>query len=89
MVNIAERKLTLQVTPLDIIDDNSAKEVTEKLQTNTKKLDVLVNNEGYLLLLDLQKNFLLKNSKNNFKPIFDVIGMIQKSNQKALLLKWI
>ena len=53
MVNIAERKLTLQVTPLDIIDDNSAKEVTEKLQTNTKKLDVLVNNEGYLLLLDL------------------------------------
>ena len=53
MVNVAERKLTLQVTPLDIIDENSAKEVTEKIANEHKKLDVLVNNEGYLLLLDL------------------------------------
>lgn len=52
MVNVADKKLTLQVTPLDVIDDNPAKEATKKMQTNKKKIDVLVNNEGYLLLLN-------------------------------------
>jgi hypothetical protein len=37
MVNVAEKKLTLQVTPLDVIDDNSAKEAIEKMQMNKKK----------------------------------------------------
>jgi hypothetical protein len=36
MDNVAEKKLTLQVTPLDVIDDNSAKETTEKMQTRKK-----------------------------------------------------
>jgi hypothetical protein len=32
MVNVANRKkLTLQVIPLDVTDDNSAKEATEKI----------------------------------------------------------
>ena len=52
MDNVAEKKLTLQVTSLDVIDDNPAKEATKKMQTNKKKIDVLVNNEGYLLLLN-------------------------------------
>ena len=51
MVNVAEKKLTLQVTPLDVIDDYSAKESTEKIANEQEKIDVLVNNEGYLLLL--------------------------------------
>jgi hypothetical protein len=37
MVNVAEKKLTLQVTPLDVVDDNLAKEATEKMQTKKKK----------------------------------------------------
>ena len=32
--NVAEKK---QITPLDVIDDNPAKEATEKLQKNKKK----------------------------------------------------
>ena len=38
MINVAERKLTLQITPLNITDDNSAKEVTEKIANKHKKI---------------------------------------------------
>jgi hypothetical protein len=33
---LQRKKFTLQVTPLDVIDDNSAKETTEKMQTRKK-----------------------------------------------------
>src|SRR5690242_16184364 len=43
-------KLPLQVVQLDVNDDMSVKEAIDKIESEQGKINVLVNNAGYVLL---------------------------------------
>ena len=78
MINVANReRLPLQVIPLDVTDDKSVKEAVDKIAPEQGKIDVLVNNAGYLLLGPLEE-LSIEEFKEQFETnFFGVIRVTQ------------
>src|SRR5215218_1625811 len=78
MINVANReRLPLQVIPLDVTGDKSVKEAVDKIATEQEKIDVLVNNAGYLLLGPLEE-LSIEEFKEQFETnFFGVIRLTQ------------
>ena len=70
---INREKLPLQIVQLDVNNDRSVKDAIGKIESEQERIDVLVNNAGYVITRIHKKSFQLKNSKNNLRPIFSVL----------------
>jgi NAD(P)-dependent dehydrogenase (short-subunit alcohol dehydrogenase family) len=74
---VNKEKLRLQVTQLDVTDDNSVKEAIENIVNERERIDVLVNNAGYLLLGPLEE-LSIEEFKEQFETnFFGVIRVTQ------------
>jgi NAD(P)-dependent dehydrogenase (short-subunit alcohol dehydrogenase family) len=72
-----EEKLPLQVVQLDVNDDMSVKEAIDKIESEQGKLNVLVNNAGYVLLGPAEE-LSIKEFKEQFETnFFGAIRVIQ------------
>jgi NAD(P)-dependent dehydrogenase (short-subunit alcohol dehydrogenase family) len=78
LVNVANReRLPLQVIPLDVVDNKSVKEAIGRITTEQGRIDVLVNNAGYLLLGPLEE-LSIEEFKEQFETnFFGVIRVTQ------------
>jgi NAD(P)-dependent dehydrogenase (short-subunit alcohol dehydrogenase family) len=78
IVNVANReRLPLQVIPLDVVDNKSVKEAIGRITTEQGRIDVLVNNAGYLLLGPLEE-LSIEEFKEQFETnFFGVIRVTQ------------
>ena len=78
IVNVANReRLPLQVIPLDVVDNKSVKEAIGRITTEQGRIDVLVNNAGYLLLGPLEE-LSIEEFKEQFETnFFGAIRVIQ------------
>ena len=74
---VNKEKLRLQVTQLDVTDDNSVKEAIENIVNERERIDVLVNNAGFLLLGPLEE-LSIEELKEQFETnFFGVIRVTQ------------
>ena len=74
---VNKEKLPLQVTQLDVTDDNSVKEAFENIVNERERIDVLVNNAGFLLLGPLEE-LSIEEFKEQFETnFFGVIRVTQ------------
>ena len=76
ITEIANReKLPLQIVQLDVNDDKSVKEAIGRIEQEQERIDVLVNNAGYVLLGPLS----IKEFKEQFETnFFGVIRIIKE-----------
>jgi NAD(P)-dependent dehydrogenase (short-subunit alcohol dehydrogenase family) len=73
----SKEKLPLQVVQLDVNDDVSVKEAIDKIEGEQGRINVLVNNAGYVLL-GAGEQLSIKEFKEQFETnFFGVIGVIQ------------
>jgi NAD(P)-dependent dehydrogenase (short-subunit alcohol dehydrogenase family) len=79
MIRIKNKeKLPLQVVPLNVNDDMSVKEAIDKIESEQGKINVLVNNAGYVLLGPAEQ-LSIKEFKEQFETnFFGVIRVIQE-----------
>ena len=72
-----KEKLPLQVVQLDVSDDMSVKEAIDKIESEQGRINVLVNNAGYVLLGPVEQ-LSIKEFKEQFETnFFGVIRVIQ------------
>ena len=70
ITEIANReKLPLQVVQLDVDDDKSVKDAVYKIESEQGRIDVIVNNAGYLLIGPLEE-LSIKEFKEQFETNF-------------------
>ena len=68
----------MQVVQLDVDDDKSVKEAIGKIESEQERLDVLVNNAGYVLLGPVEQ-LSIKEFKEQFETnFFGVIRIIKE-----------
>ena len=73
----SKEKLPLQVVQLDVNDDMSVKEAIDKIESEQGRINVLVNNAGYVLLGPVEQ-LSIKEFKEQFETnFFGVIRVIQ------------
>jgi len=73
----SKEKLPLQVVQLDVNDDMSVKEAIDKIESEQRRIDVLVNNAGYVLLGPVEQ-LSIDEFKEQFETnFFGVIRVIQ------------
>ena len=79
ITEIANREnLPLQIVQLDVDDDRSVKEAIGKIESEQERLDVLVNNAGYVLLGPVEQ-LSIKEFKEQFETnFFGVIRIIKE-----------
>ena len=79
ITEIANReKLPLQIVQLDVNDDNSVKEAIGRIEQEQERIDVLVNNAGYVLLGPVEQ-LSIKEFKEQFETnFFGVIRIIKE-----------
>ena len=72
-----KEKLPLQIVQLDVNDDMSVKEAIDKIESEQGRINVLVNNAGYVLLGPVEQ-LSIKEFKEQFETnFFGVIRVIQ------------
>ena len=72
-----KEKLPLQIVQLDVNDDMSVKEAIDKIESEQGRINVLVNNAGYVLLRPIEQ-LSIKEFKEQFETnFFGVIRVIQ------------
>ena len=73
----SKEKLPLQVVQLDVNDDASVKEAVDKIESEQGRINVLVNNAGYVLLGPAEQ-LSIKEFKEQFETnLFGVIRVMQ------------
>ena len=73
----SKEKLPLQVVQLDVNDDASVKEAVDKIESEQGRINVLVNNAGYVLLGPAE-HLSIKEFKAQFETnLFGVIRVMQ------------
>jgi len=73
----SKEKLPLQVVQLDVDDEMSVKEAIDKIESEQGKINVLVNNAGYVLLGPVEQ-LSIKEFKEQFETnFFGVVRVIQ------------
>ncbi|MGC2597359.1 MAG: SDR family NAD(P)-dependent oxidoreductase [Nitrososphaeraceae archaeon] len=70
---INREKLPLQIVQLDVNNDRSVKEAIGKIESEQERIDVLVNNAGYVLLGPVEQ-LSIKEFKEQLRPIFSVLS---------------
>jgi len=65
----SKEKLPLQVVQLDVNDEVSVKEAIDKIESEQGKINVLVNNAGYVLLGPIEQ-LSIKEFKEQFETNF-------------------
>lgn len=70
-------KLSLQVIPLDVTDAHSVKDAIEKIMKEQKRIDILINNAGYLLLGPLEELSIKEFAEQFETNFFGVIRVTQ------------
>lgn len=74
----SKEKLPLQVVQLDVNDDASVKEAVDKIESEQGRINVLVNNAGYVLLGPVEQ-LSIKEFKEQFETnFFGVIRIIKE-----------
>ena len=75
---VNREKLPLQVVQLDVDDDKSVKDAVYKIESEQGRIDVIVNNAGYLLIGPLEE-LSIKEFKEQFETnFFGVIRAIKE-----------
>ena len=78
----------MQVVQLDVNDDRSVKEAIGRIEQEQERLDVLVNNAGYVLLGPVE-DFSIKELKEQFETnFFGVIRIIKQYCPHEKTKRW-
>ena len=79
VINIANsEKLPLQVIQLDVTEDRSVREAIDRITVEQGRIDVLINNAGYLLLGPLEELYIDEFKEQFETNFFGAIRVTQK-----------